>query len=376
MHLRPIAFYLPQFHPIPENDAWWGKGFTEWNNVVKAKPLFKKHYQPHLPADLGFYDLRLPEIREQQANLAKEYGIYGFCYYHYWFNGRRILERPFQEVYESGKPDLPFMLCWANENWTRAWDGEGKNILLEQNHSIEDDKLHIQRLLPYFIDRRYITVNGKPVFAVYKSALLPDASRTIEIWRKEAKKKGIELFLCHVENFGYYGLDYLKVGFDAAIEFQPFTYSLDEFRNKVIAPQLHQNLMMRSFLKFFRTTGNAKQADKINHNLFSRIDYNEYVDFVINSYKYPENYLRFPGVTPSWDNTARRGYSGFLFKNANPDKYGEWLNFHCKNFSPSSKEENFIFINAWNEWAEGNHLEPCVKWGRAYLEATKRCIEK
>ena len=176
--IRPIAIYLPQFHPVPENDLWWGKGFTEWTNVVKAKPLFKDHYQPHLPADLGFYDLRVPEVREAQANLAREYGIFGFCYYHYWFNGKRILEKPFEEVFESGKPDFPFMLCWANENWTRSWDGGNNEILLEQKYCHEDDKKHIQSLIPYFKDKRYIKANGKPVIAIYRSTLLPDVART------------------------------------------------------------------------------------------------------------------------------------------------------------------------------------------------------
>src|SRR6476620_7799168 len=177
-NIKPIAIHLPQFHPIPENDEWWGKGFTEWTNVTKAKPLFKGHYQPHLPADLGFYDLRLPEIREQQAQLAKEYGIYGFCYYHYWFNGRRLLERPFEEVFKSGKPDFPFMLCWANENWTRVWDGMNNEVLLAQNYSEEDDRAHIKTLIPYFKDSRYIKINRKPIIAIYRSSSLPNPKRT------------------------------------------------------------------------------------------------------------------------------------------------------------------------------------------------------
>ena len=164
MKNRLIALYLPQYHPVPENDAWWGKGFTEWTNVTKASPLYKGHYQPQLPADLGFYDLRVPEVREEQAKLATENGIYGFCYYHYWFNGRRILERPFQEVFESGKPDFPFMLCWANENWTRRWDGLEKEVLLQQNYSDEDDVQHMESLVKYFKAPRYIRVNNKPVF--------------------------------------------------------------------------------------------------------------------------------------------------------------------------------------------------------------------
>ncbi len=223
MKIRPIAFYLPQYHPIPENDLWWGNGFTEWTNVVKAKPFFNGHYQPHVPGELGYYDLRLPEVRQRQADLARENGIYGFCYYHYWFNGRRILERPFQEVFESGKPDFPFMLCWANENWTRVWDGDEKEILLKQEYDLEDDRRHIQSLIPYFKDPRYIRIQNKPVFAVYKSSLLPLPAKTIEIWREEAANAGLDLYVCRVDSFGIEGAEYMKAGFDAAIEFQPFS---------------------------------------------------------------------------------------------------------------------------------------------------------
>jgi len=189
--IRAIALYLPQFHPVPENDEWWGRGFTEWRNVAKAKALFPGHYQPHLPADLGFYDLRLPEVREAQAELASQHGIHGFCYYHYWFNGRRILERPFNEVLESGKPDFPFCLCWANENWTRVWDGGERNVLLEQHYSFEDDLAHIRSLIPAFKDPRYIRINGKPLFLVYRTELLPDPAKTAALWQKEAIKAGL-----------------------------------------------------------------------------------------------------------------------------------------------------------------------------------------
>jgi hypothetical protein len=230
--IRPIAIYLPQFHPVPENDLWWGKGFTEWTNVAKAKPLFDGHYQPHLPADLGFYDLRLAEVREEQAAMAKKYGIEGFCYYHYWFNGKRILERPFNEVLSSGKPDFPFMLCWANENWTKVWDGGENNILLEQKYSDEDDISHIKSLIPAFKDERYIKVDGKPVFAIYRSANIPDVKRTLETWRKEAKKEGLELYLCRMEGFGTWGESYLNDGFDAAISFEPFSKDLYDFLEK------------------------------------------------------------------------------------------------------------------------------------------------
>src|SRR5215475_4957626 len=180
---RLVAFYLPQYHPIPENDEWWGTGFTEWTNVVSAKPVFAGHYQPHLPADLGFYDLRLPEVRQAQADLARNHGIHGFCYYHYWFQGRRLLRRPFDEVLRSGQPDFPFCLCWANENWTRVWDGSDKKLLIEQTYSADDDLAHIRWLAPAFRDPRHIRVEGKPLFLVYRARKLPDPLRTTSLWR-------------------------------------------------------------------------------------------------------------------------------------------------------------------------------------------------
>jgi len=375
-NLRSIAIYLPQFHPIPENDAWWGKGFTEWTNVAKAKPLFKGHYQPHLPADLGFYDLRLPEVRDQQAQLAREYGIYGFCYYHYWFNGRRILERPFKEVFESGKPNFPFMLCWANENWTRVWDGGEKNILLQQNYSEEDDRNHIRTLIPYFKDSRYIKIEGKPVFAVYRSTLLPNAHKTTDIWREEAQKEGLELYICRFESHGYIGKNFIEEGgFDAAIDFQPFGNFFNDFRNKKIhafanpsLPNRVKNKINRLALKTFKEK-EYRLLLEMQHKVW---DYKEYVDYVTQQ-PLPE-YKWFPGIAPSWDNYARKKKNYFMFKNASPQAYMKWLKHIVDSYKPKSLEENFIFINAWNEWAEGNHLEPCSKWGLQYLESTKEVL--
>lgn len=367
---RPIAFYLPQFHPIPENDEWWGKGFTEWTNVAKAKPLFEGHYQPHLPADLGFYDLRLEDTRIAQAELAKKYGIYGFCYYHYWFNGKRILERPFQEVLQSGKPDLPFMLCWANENWTRIWNGSKNNILLEQKYSEQDDIDHIRSLIPAFKDSRYITVDGKPVFAVYKSTNIPDIKATIKRWRNESEKEGIELYLCRMDSFGECGADYLKDGFDAAIDFEPFGNKSEAYFQQLLENKLHSKL---SPWYIYYKLASKKKRTELFLDLRNKADYNNYVNFV-KQCSHP-NYKCFPGITPMWDNSARKKENYFLFKNATPAKYKEWLENEVGKFKPYSKEENFIFINAWNEWAEGNHLEPCKKWGLQYLEVTKEVIE-
>jgi lipopolysaccharide biosynthesis protein len=371
--IRPIAIYLPQYHPVPENDEWWGKGFTEWTNVVKAKPLFEGHYQPHLPSDLGFYDLRLAETRQAQADLAKEYGIYGFCYYHYWFNGRRILERPFQDVYESGKPDFPFMLCWANENWTKVWDGSDKEILLKQHYNDEDDRQHIQSLIPYFKDPRYIRVEGKPVFIVYKSTELPDAKRTLKIWREEAKKEGLELYLCRMER--WIPTDdkaALEAGFDAAIDFQPLSPALKQYqkiRKRPVAPP--PTFQQRVMNKVKRTLGLHKpEAPKQDFNLY---DFPEYVEFDLK--KAAPGYKLFPGVSPMWDNTSRRKSDAIIFTGSSPELYEKWLSGNIKKFIPYSKDENFIFINAWNEWAEGNHLEPCQKWGRGFLEATRNALK-
>lgn len=358
--LRLIAFYLPQYHPIPENDAWWGKGFTEWTNVTKAKSLFPGHNQPHLPADLGFYDLRLPEARQAQADLAREYGIYGFCYYHYWFNGRRILEHPFKEVLESGKPDFPFCLCWANENWTRVWDGQDKQLLLEQKYSEEDDRLHIRSLVDAFRDKRYIRIDGKPVFLVYRTTKMPNPLKTASIWREEARKLGIgEIFLCRVESFSgdFMNLDPAQIGFDAAVEFQP--------DGRYFGVPLYKNHLWRLVRKF----GLSSMA--YEHN--NIVSYPELVENNITRKNNPP-YDFFPCVTPQWDNSARRKTGATILKDSTPELYEKWLKFAIEKFRSSSPEKKLIFINAWNEWGEGNHLEPCQRWGLSYLEATRRAV--
>ena len=217
-----IAFYLPQFHPIPENDEWWGAGFTDWTNVAKARPLFRGHYQPHVPAELGYYDLRDADVRERQAELARAHGIAAFCYYHYWFGGRRLLRQPLDEVLASGRPDFPFCLCWANENWTRVWDGLSDNVLIGQTYSEDDDLQHIRWLARVFEDERYLRVDGKPLFAVYRARELPDPRATAQLWREEARRLGVgEIFLARVESFHDEHDDPTEIGFDAAIEFQP-----------------------------------------------------------------------------------------------------------------------------------------------------------
>jgi lipopolysaccharide biosynthesis protein len=357
--LRPIALYLPQFHPILENDLWWGKGFTEWTNVTKAKPLFEGHYQPHLPSDLGFYDLRLEESRLAQEALAREYGIYGFCYYHYWFSGKLLLTEPLDRKYKNPKEDLPFMLCWANENWTRVWDGGDRNVLIGQNYSNDDDLIHIKYLLPLFKSDRYIKVNGKPVFCIYRSSLFPDIRNTIQLWREFAAKEGIELYLCRFEALGEQKIDPVSLGFDAAIQFPPFGVGQNiSEEKKIISRHRLLNSVKSRFSKIYR-------------DYFQKANFLNYEEIIKNDLdSFPPDYKLYPTVMPGWDNTSRRKRPTIV-KHSNPERFGEWVNSKVKRFVPFSEHENFFFINAWNEWAEGNHLEPCQKWGRSYLDALK-----
>ncbi len=357
--VRLIAFYLPQYHPIPENDQWWGKGFTEWTNVARAQPLFHGHQQPHLPADLGFYDLRVPEVRQEQADLARSHGIYGFCYYHYWFNGRRLLNRPFDEVLASGRPDFPFCLCWANEDWTRAWDGRSGEYLIRQDYSDEDDRRHIRWLAGAFRDRRYIRVHGRPLLLVYRASRMPDPARTAAIWREEARALGVEEpYLCRVESFTVERGDPAALGFEAAVEFQP------DWTRLATTPPLRRQKWRRLAWKL----GLSKSAYQ-QHRIY---EYAAVADLMLQ--KEPPGYRRFPCVTPSWDNSARRRADASILKGATPDLYQHWLRAAIERFRPSDPQENLVFVNAWNEWAEGNHLEPCQRWGRAYLEATRAAL--
>lgn len=355
--LRSIAFYLPQYHPTPENDEWWGRGFTEWTNVSKARAEFAGHYQPHLPADLGYYDLRLPEVREAQASLAREYGIHGFCYYHYWFNGRRILERPFNEVLESGSPDFPFCLCWANENWTRTWDGGEHHVLLGQNYSHEDDRAHIRSLIPAFRDPRYIKVDGRPLFLVYRTELLPNPAKTAEIWREECRLAGLgEIYLARVENFERL-IAPAAIGFDAAIEFAPDTTSGSV------------GLMRGGVHRFLANVGLLPNIFKHERIINYQSVAKAMAARTLNSYP------RFRCVTPMWDNSARRGLRATVYTGSHPRLYEQWLTSVVRSTRKErAGDEKLVFINAWNEWGEGCHLEPDLRWGRAYLEATRRAL--
>ncbi|HWC11148.1 MAG TPA: glycoside hydrolase family 99-like domain-containing protein, partial [Acidimicrobiales bacterium] len=275
MRPRFVALYLPQFHPIPENDRWWGDGFTEWTNVRRGRPRFPGHPQPHVPGELGYYDLREPGVRHAQAALATAHGVDAFCYYHYWFNGKRLLERPFTEVLRSGEPDHPFCLCWANEDWTRAWAGASGDVLMRQAYGPEDDLAHIRSLLASFADPRYLRVHGKPLFLVYRASRLPEPRRTTDVWRAEAQRAGVgELFLCRVESFRTEHGDPRGLGFDAAVEFQPDW--------TVVRPSPLRRVAARAGFKPSYTV--------YDHGAL-----------VAASGRPPAAYPRFPCVTPCWD---------------------------------------------------------------------------
>lgn len=351
--VRLVAFFLPQFHPIPENDAWWGRGFTEWTNVSAAQPLFRGHQQPHRPADLGYYDLRLGETREAQAELARTYGIDAFCYYHYWFHGRRLLERPVAEMLESGRPDYPFCLCWANENWTRLWDGNDSDLLIGQTYSPEDDRRHAEELARIFCDDRYLRVDGRPIFLLYRIRSHENARRFSDSVREACVRSGAgDPWLCCVEGRREERTPPGDFGFDAAVEFQPDWIKKGRLRKKRLWP-LSQRL------------GLSERAYQ-KHRIY---DYATFIERNLAQIESP--YRRYPCVFPGWDNTARRaGLEARIVKESSPELFERWLAARIDT-ERKQRGEGLVFINAWNEWAEGCHLEPCKQWGHRMLEAVR-----
>ena len=363
--IRAIAFFLPQYHPTPENDAFWGKGFTEWRNVVQARPRFAGHEQPHLPADLGFYDLRVPEVRRAQADLARAAGLHGFCYYHYWFSGRRPLRRPVDDMLATGEPDFPFMLCWANENWTRAWDGGHRDVLLAQEYSDDDARRHARHLAPIFADDRYIRVEGRPVFAVYNTEEMPAPGRWSAIFRETCHGLGVDPYLVRVER--YLDADLRpprSLGFDAALEFQPFS------RNFGLWQRTRPDLKRHIGRRFANRLGRDLRRLRPWKDFDTRHDMAAFAAF--DAARPMPGYPCFPGVCPSWDNSARRPKGkGIIFERSSPELFGRWLAAKVDAFRPQG-DANLVFVNAWNEWAEGCHLEPCLRHGHGWLNALAR----
>ncbi len=353
--IRVLAFYLPQYHPVPENDVWWGKGFTEWTNTAKAKPLFKDHYQPHVPADLGFYDLRLPESREAQSILAKESGIEGFCYWHYWFgNGKRILERPFNEVLDSGKPDFPFCLAWANQTWTGIWHGAESKTLIEQRYPGKQDYIdHFNYALKAFNDPRYIKVDNKPVFVVYTPNLLPDSKLYTDIWNEQAVKNGFD-------GVYFIGIHYID-----------WDHEKDGFNEKSI----HQPSHYVSNYEKLKPVGIIERIkSKFNNNKPFIWDYQELTELY--DYELFKNKDFIPMVVPNWDNTPRLGKTGWVFKNSTPEAYKQHLQKTVDFVKDKPNDRKFVFLKSWNEWAEGNYIEPDLQWGDGFIKATNEVLKK
>lgn len=338
-----IAFYLPQFHPIPENDAWWGKGFTEWNNVTRALPQFEGHLQPRLPGELGFYDLRSVDVMRRQMELAHEYGIAAFCTYFYWFGGKTLLETPLRQWLDDPTLSLPICLCWANENWSRRWDGRAQDLLISQLHSEADDLAFIAHVSAYLKDPRYLRVNGKPVLLVYRPGLLPEPKISVQRWRGWCREHGIgEIYLAYVQSFDR--IDPRIIGFDAAIEFPPNNTSLEPITGdqQLINPDFRGDV-----LDWRQLAGAAETAPD-------------------------PQYPCYPGVNPGWDNEPRRSGRGRVFQHASPRRYKQWLQRASTAAVRRLPAHPLVFINAWNEWAEGAVLEPDSRLGYAWLEATRQ----
>jgi lipopolysaccharide biosynthesis protein len=349
---RVIAFYLPQFHPIPENDEWWGKGFTEWTNVAKAQPMFAGHYQPHVPADLGFYDLRLPETRAAQAAMAQAYGIEAFCYWHYWFAGRRILERPFSEVLKSKEPKFPFCLGWANQTWSGIWHGNPDRILIEQTYpGSVDDEAHFRAVAEAFGDDRYLRVDGKPLFYIYRPLAIPEVRRFADLWRTLAHRLGLPgLYLV-----GEAGLDWQPeaYGFDASV-----TVNLPALQGW--EPWWHPVARLRWKWHLWRGLPTVVPFEDVEADIVPP---------------------RRPGIRshpcllPNWDNTPRSGRNGLVLHGSTPERFRRQVRRAFAIAAGDPLEERLVFVKSWNEWAEGNHLEPDLKFGTGYLEVTREELE-
>lgn len=344
--VRIIAMHLPQFHRIPENDRWWGAGFTEWTNVRRGRPMYHGHYQPHVPhADIGYYDLEHAGVLERQAEMARSHGVHGFCFYHYWFNGRRLLEMPVERFLASGRPDFPFCICWANENWTRTWDGLDQEVLIDQRHDPESDRRFIEDVLPFLRDRRYIRIDGRPLLLVYRADLLSEPAAVSAAWRARCEEAGIgDIHLCSVWSHARH--DPRLLGFDSALQFPPLVIG-------------GENLALDASLGL-ESTADFRGAILDYHVAASQCTAPLSADYPV-----------FRGVMPSWDNTARRMQRGTSWLGASPRAYGRWLRaalrLACHEHPP---DHRLVFVNAWNEWAEGAHLEPDERHGYAFLEET------
>ncbi len=372
--IKPIAFYLPQFHCIPENDNAYGKGFTEWTNVKKAQPLFEGHNQPRVPYGDNYYNILDPDIMVEQAKTAKKYGIYGFCYYHYWFSGgKKLLEKPIENMLQNKDIDIPFCLCWANENWSKRWDGGNNEVIVAQDYGDLDDwRKHIQYLISFFKDERYIRISDQPLLLIYKPDIIPDCSKFVSILRNEMKKQGFKGIKIAVQYPNYYLNEFDKSLFDYYVDFEPaFTRVEEEINN--------QSKIVRKVYKLTRGLPIKKVLSRVYNlvsppntaNKLSIRDYdNDWRKILTRNYNDPK---LIPGGFVDWDNTPRNKH-GLTYKGVEPKKFRYYFYKLCKKVY--LRPEKCVFINAWNEWAEGAYLEPDKKNGYAYLNAIKEVVDK
>ena len=350
-----IAFYLPQFHPIPENDLWWGKGFTEWTNVGKARPLFRGHCQPRVPADLGYYDLRIPEVRQAQADMAKLAGVDAFCYWHYWFgDGRRLLEMPFNEVLVTGSPDFPFCLAWANHSWyAKTWDNKGSDkLLIEQKYNgVEDYRKHFEAVLPAFNDPRYLRIDNKPVFAIFKPLHHPEMALFIKEWNMLAKKNGLDGIYFVGQSTESQMNEILSLGFDAVNH---------EEVNRIHAKQ---SIVKRAIMQF--------QIRVLKHP--RKYDYLQAMRSMISGVDKLDNV--FPTICPNYDHTPRSGTKGIVYTNANPSRFRDHVNQILSLIKDKPCNRQVVFLKSWNEWGEGNYMEPDLQYGNEYILTLADCLK-
>ncbi|MCI8771644.1 MAG: glycosyl transferase [Lachnospiraceae bacterium] len=347
--MKMIAFYLPQFHRIPENDEWWGEGFTEWTNVKKSKPVFRGHYQPRIPLHQNYYNLSDPDVMVWQMDLAKKYGIYGFCFYHYWFAGKKLLEKPVEDMLKNGRANLPFCLSWANEPWTRTWDGKigSREVLIGQDYGGKADwKEHFEYLLQFFKSPNYIKYHEKPVFLIYRAQNVEGLEEMMDYWQKLAKKSGLQGIAFFQMNT-IYGYKKSARGFDGIVDFEPV-------RTLALSKSFWA-LKCRFFLSCDFLPAKVKYSDILNEMVKD--------ERLLDS-------KRFYGMFTGFDNAARKGIKGLLIYKNSPESFGHFLDIQVKRSIAEGKE--FLFINAWNEWAEGAYLEPDERYGYGYLEAVKR----
>ena len=351
---RVIAYYLPQFHPIPENDDWWGKGFTEWTNVGKAQQLFSGHYQPRVPADLGYYDLRVPEVREAQAELAKNAGVEGFAYWHYWWAGKRLIERPFNEVLQSKKPDFPFCLAWANETWSGIWLGNPGKILMEQTYpGKEDYEKHFYAILEAFHDPRYIKVDGKPLFVVYRPLNIPDVSAYFDLWNNLAVKNGLKGIYFVGVGGPYQAKKILDLGFDGVN-----TTGTYDAKTKIEGRIKHILRM--------------KIAEKVGGVMLNKYNYEDIINNLYTEHEKIETV--YPSILPQWDNSPRSGRRSVIYTGSTPELFKKNIQTALDLINHKKDEHKILFLKSWNEWAEGNYVEPDLKYGHGYLDALKETI--